>query len=397
VVGIALLIVGVDPGVTTSIALLDLKGNFIAVKSKKGFKKDAIIDFISRYGRPLIIAGDKKSPSTLVENLASSFNCELFCPSQDLRVKEKAELTKGFEVKNVHERDSLAAALNAFKHFSKQFTKIDSTLASLGLEMYSEKVKEMIVLKKARNINEAIEKLFGVKKEEKERKVKERREAKEDALKRKLEALKRSHEIAKEYIKKLEKRVKELEKQKRALIEESLKKSEKARREVLLNKEITFRDNLIKNLRIELEKERLARKELEKKLEIMEEEKIIELNGLVPVIPLKTFSREEIAEKQRYYRFFNSIVYFDSPCLGLSTAKHLLALRPKIVIGEFSSETKNLLENSGIIVIEKNDVELIKTFKQHLAINPEKLNSAISKQRKKGFLEWLKRYKTRFY
>lgn len=143
---------------TTAVAVVDLNGRVIAVKSKKEFKKQEILEFISQYGKPLIVATDKKKPPKFVEKIASTCGCILFSPRNDMQVEEKNVITKEFGL-SVHEKDAVASAKYAYKNYILQFSKIDTSLSSLGLGKYGDKVKEMILLRKAKNIAEAIERV----------------------------------------------------------------------------------------------------------------------------------------------------------------------------------------------------------------------------------------------
>ena len=52
------LIVGIDPGTTTGLALFDLEGNFLLAESRRNFRKAEIRKFILDQGSPVIIASD---------------------------------------------------------------------------------------------------------------------------------------------------------------------------------------------------------------------------------------------------------------------------------------------------------------------------------------------------
>jgi len=153
-----LLIVGVDPGLSTAVALVGLKGNFIAARSRKEFKKQEIIRFVFRYGKPVIVASDRKKPPSFTRKLAAALGCKLFSPENDLLVEEKNEFTKNLELA-AHEKDAAASAINAYKNYATQFSKIDSSLSSQGLEKYGDSVKEMILFGRAKNIDEAVRKI----------------------------------------------------------------------------------------------------------------------------------------------------------------------------------------------------------------------------------------------
>ena len=52
------IIVGLDPGIKTGIALIDLNGNLIITKSSKNFSKSKISEFILNFGNPIIFSCD---------------------------------------------------------------------------------------------------------------------------------------------------------------------------------------------------------------------------------------------------------------------------------------------------------------------------------------------------
>jgi predicted RNase H-like nuclease (RuvC/YqgF family) len=232
--------------------------------------------------------------------------------------------------------------------------------------------------------------------EVKTREIKERKPekvCKEDRLK----ALERSYEIAKEYIERLEKRVKELEEQRRRLLEERIRETQEIRKELMRDREIELRDNIINNLRAELQKERELRKKLEEKIEILEEERYIESQGLLPIVRIEEFSRECIASVKELFRIFNRIILFEKPCHGKTVTKYLISLRPKAVIGSFGEEEKAMLEEENIPVLAKSDVEkALIQFKRFYGIEPDVLKSFLEKERKKSFLKWLESYRKRF-
>ncbi len=390
------IVVGLDPGITTGIAVFSLKGELKEVFSKKGMSKPEIVRFILSRGSPVVIATDKKKIPKLVEEIASALAVPVFSPEEDLKVKEKNELAKELKPKSSHERDAIAAGLYFFKKNKRKFREIERVLESMGLEMHADRVKELLIKGEAKNLSHALELALGEKVEIKKGEARKREgKKKEKPRKDKLEELERKYEIAQEYIKKLQKRVKELEEQKSKLLEERLKESREIRESVLKEKEIEFRDSIIRNLRAELEKERELRRMLEERLEILEEERVIEARGLVPVVRIREFSREAIQEAKEKYKIFNRVLFFELPCRGIGVAKYLASLCPKAVIGDFGESERETLEERNILVIPKTRISL-EAFKHFMGIERGVLEEIAKNERKKGFMEWLERYKKRF-
>ena len=133
------LIVGIDPGITTAIAVLDLKGKLIQLYSSKDFSKNEIIKFIAELGNPIIFATDVFPPPKFVEKLASSFEAELFSPVQSLSISEKNELIGNYsevvekiEPSDSHQRDALAAAIKHIINTKINLSRLTFNLGLLG-------------------------------------------------------------------------------------------------------------------------------------------------------------------------------------------------------------------------------------------------------------------------
>src|SRR3989338_2438847 len=90
------LIVGVDIGTTTALALLDLRGNLIGLKSQKHFPQYEIQQFIQNFGQPVLFATDVTRAPVSVSKLAASFNTRVETPESDLRRKGKSEIVSVF-------------------------------------------------------------------------------------------------------------------------------------------------------------------------------------------------------------------------------------------------------------------------------------------------------------
>jgi hypothetical protein len=390
------LIVGVDIGVTTGLAIYDSNRNLLYVGSKRNISIDNLIREISFYGKPLIIATDKKRIPQPVSKIAASFNCKTFNPDHDLTVEEKDEIVR-IPIKDIHEKDALAAATFAYKYFAPQFNNIDRNLESMGLSQYRDRVKEMIISKEAKNIAEAIEKIRP--REEKVEKTPEvvkevflnwRERAKE--LERKLKEAERSYEILKTYSEKIEDKIKDLERQKQEYIEEEIKKNEEARKNVIREKEIKTRDILIKQLQFELAKQKNFKNAFEEQMKIEEEIKSIENEKLIPVIIIPNFSKESILNVNRRFKIENKVVWFKNFIFSRKTSSVLMSLRPKIVIGELDKEIRDILEKRGIITIDSLVPE---ERKYYAAVSPEKIENEIKQIERKNFLNWLEGYRKR--
>ncbi|MDD1706500.1 MAG: DUF460 domain-containing protein [Methanoregulaceae archaeon] len=118
------LIVGIDPGTTTAIAALDLDGNLLYLASSRQMAMSDVIEAIYRVGKPLIIASDVHEMPFSVEKIRRAFNGIAYSPRQDMSVETKHELTAPFQYQNDHERDALAAAMDAFRSYRNKFQNL---------------------------------------------------------------------------------------------------------------------------------------------------------------------------------------------------------------------------------------------------------------------------------
>jgi predicted RNase H-like nuclease (RuvC/YqgF family) len=118
------LIVGIDPGTTTAIAALDLDGNLMFLASSRQMAMSDVIEAIYKVGKPLIIASDVHEMPFSVEKIRRAFNGIAHSPRQDMSVETKLEMTSSFPYQNDHERDALAAALDAFRSYRNKFQNL---------------------------------------------------------------------------------------------------------------------------------------------------------------------------------------------------------------------------------------------------------------------------------
>ncbi|NYT06542.1 MAG: DUF460 domain-containing protein, partial [Methanomicrobiales archaeon] len=117
-------IAGIDPGTTIGIAAVDLDGNLVHLISSRQMTMSDVIEELYRVGKPLIVASDVRQMPFSVEKIRRAFNAVAYTPRQDRTVEEKWDLTKAFATSNDHERDALAAALDAFRQYKNKFSNI---------------------------------------------------------------------------------------------------------------------------------------------------------------------------------------------------------------------------------------------------------------------------------
>ncbi|MDK6028253.1 DUF460 domain-containing protein [Ignisphaera sp. 4213-co] len=155
-------IVGIDPGIETGIAIIDLSLKTCYTYSSKELDKVAVVSKVYSIGIPVLIATDKNPAPDTVKKVSSILGLPLYVPPKSLSIEEKEHLidwlTKrglSIEIKTSHERDALAAALKAYKSFEKKFIEIERKVIELGLDIELDDVK--LQLLRGKTVNEAIE------------------------------------------------------------------------------------------------------------------------------------------------------------------------------------------------------------------------------------------------
>jgi len=120
------LIVGIDPGSTVGVALLDLTGGKLACLSFEGGGIAEASRVIERHGTPSLVACDVTPPPEMALRLASYFSCRLFVPQRQIREADKRAVASGAGVKNSHERDAYCAAVYAYRASANKLRQIDA-------------------------------------------------------------------------------------------------------------------------------------------------------------------------------------------------------------------------------------------------------------------------------
>jgi len=146
------LIVGIDPGKTSALAILNLNGELEAILTLKNVGTGQWIKLIKSHGKALIIATDVNPPSKKVKKVSASLGAKLYYPRYSLTHKEKEMLTKKFEelVSNKHERAALAASIKAYKTYKNFISRIKQRT-----ENYEE-VFEKLLFKEVENLKKAL-------------------------------------------------------------------------------------------------------------------------------------------------------------------------------------------------------------------------------------------------
>jgi len=123
------LIVGIDPGTTTGIAILDLKGHIVSLTSKRNMSTMAGVKLIASHGRPVIIAADVYPVPKTVLKYKKTFGCRLVTPGKKVSKHDKKNLISEHldnygKKTDAHTRDALYAAIHAYKRHEDTLIKV---------------------------------------------------------------------------------------------------------------------------------------------------------------------------------------------------------------------------------------------------------------------------------
>ncbi|MHA2095338.1 MAG: DUF460 domain-containing protein, partial [Candidatus Hodarchaeales archaeon] len=125
-------ILGLDPGTTTGIAILDCnRGNVLYLGSKRECGISEIIRKSTKYGKVSCVAADVIPAPAMVERVAKITGAKLLTPSVLATAAQKrsylqdySDLTVNYSHLNSHERDALFGALKGYNLLKPQFQKV---------------------------------------------------------------------------------------------------------------------------------------------------------------------------------------------------------------------------------------------------------------------------------
>jgi predicted RNase H-like nuclease (RuvC/YqgF family) len=154
-------IIGLDPGITVGVAILDTKGNILNLTSIREAKRSDLIKHIMSFGKPIIIASDVNPLPKMIERLASALGSKVYYPEVSLTNVEKEKIINDFEkeIKDSHQKDALAAGLKAFRNYHNLFLKVEETLIKQNKKRIFEEVVRELLKDETQNIVDVIKKV----------------------------------------------------------------------------------------------------------------------------------------------------------------------------------------------------------------------------------------------
>lgn len=360
-------IVGIDPGTTTAVGIVDLDGELLDVYSTRTADTADVIEWIVDRGRPLLVAADVTPMPETVEQFRRSFDAAGWAPDRDLPVDTKKHRVPDHAYDNDHERDAVAAALFAFDDHQDQFERIASKVprefdsGEVTARVLSEETSVEAVLTDLREDDTDEDSTTDHDPREltpEEQRIRD--------LEKQVERLNSHIDELESTIETKDKRIEELE----AELSETRREE---RRETRKRREVTRIRRRADALERDLERQREQNEELEQKLERLKElwrldhsnfaDIAEEKQGLVPVKPVAEFTKTAIAQADEEFGLAeDDVIYLrDASGAGRSTAERLAAIAPRIVLrngGELSDAADEVLFDHDIPVAPAEDVAI---------------------------------------
>ena len=355
-------VVGIDPGTTTAVAVVDLDGELLNVTSSRSSDTAEVIKWIIERGRPVVVAADVRSMPSTVEKIRRSFDAAGWTPEDDLRVVEKKRATSEneYRLENDHERDAAAAAVFAYRDHAEQF---DAVSKKTPRDVDEDDVLGR-VLSDELSVETAIE---AVTEDEKEDEHDPREPTEEEKQIRRLEK-----QVArlKEHVGSLEERLERKNDEIDELEDDvAHAKSEKAR-DVRERREVKRLERKNDELRRKLKKERRARKETRNKLDKLKKLWRVEHpdfadelgDDYAVVKAVEEFTKRSLEEAEESFglRDGDIILLEDASGAGRATAERLADVGPRLVLknGAISTEADEILFDAGVPVADAEGIEM---------------------------------------
>lgn len=374
------LIVGLDPGTTTGIAALNLQGEPIDLISSREMSSSDVIEWIAARGRPLIVAADVFPPPGAVEKVKRSFNSVLYSPGMDISAEEKIALAKEFGYKNDHERDSLAAALSAFKKYKNKFMQVDK---KVPVEVDPDEVKALVV--RGYSIENAISELTQqpVVLEKEEPRIEVAEAPGVEAMRSQIQQLSEQVRTLRSYVDELKVEMAEKEDALMGVRAKMDRLKDKSSREIKRDHEIKIRDKEIERLRGILRSERKYIKKLKRDLGHKKKaEKIEDIRGFRRLKIVEAFSKEAIsAASARWGIETGDIVFIEEASGGGPNTADLLidrGIEAVIAGSEISPAIMEHFDDRGLPVFSRQDIQIHK-IDGIAFINPQNVADARAK------------------
>lgn len=357
-------LVGIDPGTTTAVAVVGLDGELLDATSTRTADTAAVIEWIVERGRPIIVAADVTPMPDTVEQIRRSFDAAGWTPPRDLPVDVKKHRTRQTAYDNDHERDAIAAALGAYDAHEEQF---DRVAAKVPPQVELGAVLARVVAEEA-SVETALADLREDDDESESESEHTERELTDEE--RRIRELETQVERLQAHVEDLEATVDEKDDRIDELEDELTETRREERQRARERREVSRLQRETNRLERELETERETVDDLEGKLERLkalwklDHSNFADVSeakaGLVPVKVIEQFTTSAIRDAdERFGLAEDDIVLFrDASGAGRSTAELLAEIGPRLVLrtGGLSEVADRILFDGDIPVAPADQV-----------------------------------------
>jgi len=351
-----LLIAGIDPGTTVGYALLDLNGKLVKTGSSKELDFNKVIKEISSVGIPIIACSDKKRVPDFTEKFSIKTGARLINPEKDLSVKDKREITKQYNIKDIHQIDSLASALHAYKSIRSLLKKIDVFVKHNKKQKIVDKIKE-IVIREEISIKSACD--IIEKSNEKEASIvknviEEKRITKKDFLELydSFRVLKKDNELLKKQMQTVNKEAKRVEKKENYIN----KKIDQLNNDEKIEKVIKQREKKENSLVSKIKKR-------DNEIELVTEEKcklrklLSGLGNRLLLKKLDNLGKDEFAVKSKGLNINKGDVLLVQDC-NIFSKSVIEQLKGKVELVVFNKATKKIIDELPFVFVDSKNLDI---------------------------------------
>ncbi|WP_334102152.1 DUF460 domain-containing protein [Methanothrix soehngenii] len=374
------IIVGLDPGTTTGIAALNLRGELVDLISSRAMSSSDVIEWIAARGKPLIVATDVSPTPGAVEKTKRAFNAVLFSPGADMAGEEKIALGREVGYKNDHERDALAAALSAFRKYKNKFIQVEKKAPA---EVDPDEIKALVV--RGYSIENAIAEFSQLPPAEGRPAAPAPPAPDPDTagLRQHIQQLSEQVKTLRTYLDELQAQLAGKDADLQKAIERLDRLKDKTSREIKRDHEIRIRDKEIGRLRSILRSERKYTKKLKKNAVARKKaERIEEVKGLRRLKPVAAFSKEAVlAAAERYNLAEGDLVLLEDASGGGKSTAELFREKGVAAIvaeGEMAQAMQEHFLDLGLPVFTSAEIA-VQRIDSLPFIRPEELEAAREK------------------
>ncbi|UOY09616.1 DUF460 domain-containing protein [Methanonatronarchaeum sp. AMET6-2] len=318
------LFVGVDPGTTTGIGVLDFDGDVVEVCSSRDFGLNDVVEHVVGVGKAVVVATDVSPAPEAVEQLSTVLDAVLWVPTSSLKQSVKRDLVRelGVDCDDKHQVDALAAAVKAYRSMKKKLEKVEHNAPS---DVSVREAKRLVL--EGMSLSEAVDDL----REEPEPTVEEVEG--ESDLPNRVRGLERKVKELQDTVERLRREKQEKEREITELKSELARIKSRRFLSALTSEEVREKKEVISSLKRELQDEKEKVEWLREKLESAEE--IDEMRNKEEITVMKklpSFTMKDIKKLEDGIGINEGdIIYIEDPSGGGSTNAEKLSEKVRAI------------------------------------------------------------------